>query len=257
MNSPTVQMDAGFAVRLRDALEEEVTLSRPTRRRRRVGVIVAALSAVALGGAGAATASLLAQPGAPITTELDSTVETSGSGSQTIELGEPPEGATGVALDFSCEDPGSFTFGAGGAGMTCSVEDVGSGSGRAWGNLPLGVFDGTGFTVGAPEGARWNVALTYVNETVTEWSTNEDGDTFGVINQEGEPDLIAVIATNGAEGYVRAEDLAAADGSALDFASPDEALEWQESMRGQTVEIPVYLSDGRTMIGVFAIGYNY
>jgi hypothetical protein len=259
VNAPTVHMEPGFAERLRDALEAEVERHRPRMKRRHLGIIVAALAAIALGGAGAATASLLAQPGASILTELGTTVEASGSGPRTIELGEAPAGSTGVAIDFSCADPGSFDFGAGGAGMTCSREDVDSGAGRAWGNLPLSVLDGTRFTVGAPEGARWRISLTYVNETVTGWSTNDDGDTFGVINQEGEPDLIAVIATNGVQGYVRADDLADADGTTASesFTSPEDALEWQESMRGETVEIPVYLSDGRTIVGVFAIEYNY
>lgn len=257
MSDTLVRMDPAFADLLRDALQEQVERTQPRSSRRRLWIIGSSLGVIVLGGAGAAAAGLLVQPGGTITAQLGDPVETTGSGTQAIELGAIPEGATGISIDFSCADAGHFGFGVGGASMTCNAEDAGGRTGQAWGNLPLSTLQGTVLTITATDDARWSLTVSYVNETISEWSTNSDGQTYGVMNQNGDPDLVLVVATNGREGYVRSDDLADADGStaAESFTSPEEALEWQESMQGARIELPVYESDGRTIVGVFVIEY--
>ena len=69
------------------------------------------------------------------------------------------------------------------------------------------------------------------------------GQTYGVANDNGTPDLIAAIATNGKSGYVYARDLEQPAPTTLQFGTPP----------GQTRTIPVYTSDGHTEIGQFLI----
>jgi hypothetical protein len=88
---------------------------------------------------------------------------------------------------------------------------------------------------------------------VGDWPVNARGQTYGSnidVGPENEPDLILVEATNGKTGYSLKTDL---DGPMP--KTPEEALAWQEARKGQPPrEIPVYLSDGVTKIGVFLIG---
>jgi hypothetical protein len=78
---------------------------------------------------------------------------------------------------------------------------------------------------------------------------NASGDTFGPNKPLVEdPDLMAVLATNGKVGYSYRKDL---EGPMP--TSPAEAIAGNErSLRGYT--IPVYESDGKTQIGVFQVG---
>lgn len=66
----------------------------------------------------------------------------------------------------------------------------------------------------------------------------------GVANDNGTPDLIAAIATNGKTGYVYARDLVQPAPTTLQLGTPP----------GETRTIPVYTSDGHTEIGQFLIG---
>jgi hypothetical protein len=70
------------------------------------------------------------------------------------------------------------------------------------------------------------------------------------------PDLIQAYATNGNLGYVRRDELKAADGG--NAKSPAEAVAWMKILiaraaAGTPVTIPVYTLDGKTVIGKFAI----
>ncbi len=92
------------------------------------------------------------------------------------------------------------------------------------------------------------------------YPTNGDGLTYGSAAQanapDAEPDLIAVVADNGKEGYVLKHDLDEADGTAAaaTFTSPDQALAWQANRLKQgSVDVPVYLADGTTQIGMFTV----
>ena len=78
---------------------------------------------------------------------------------------------------------------------------------------------------------------------------NQSGETYGsALFSPEEPDLVAAVATNGLEGYVRRADL---EGPVP--ASPEEALASQEDL---PPSIPVYKEDGETTIGEFMIYKN-
>ena len=96
------------------------------------------------------------------------------------------------------------------------------------------------------------------------WATsnfprNAAGLTYGsdsdAKDEAGVPDLIAAMATNGAEGFVKKTDMERADPDPSTFSSPQEALAWQAKMvAAGPIQIPVYDLSGTKQIGVFRIG---
>lgn len=103
-----------------------------------------------------------------------------------------------------------------------------------------------------------NQAPTY--EEAPTYDVNEQGETFGSladsVSPDTEPDLIQAEATNGRIGYVKKVDLDEANGTTASesFKSPEDAIAWQEErlLKGD-VSIPVYESDGKTIIGEFVV----
>lgn len=83
------------------------------------------------------------------------------------------------------------------------------------------------------------------------YPTNASGQTYGTDRPlVEEPDLVAVVATNGQHGYCLKTDL---DGPEQMPKTPEEAEAINEAgLRGRT--IPVYESDGTTQVGVFMVG---
>lgn len=81
---------------------------------------------------------------------------------------------------------------------------------------------------------------------------NAKGETYGsgayAMSPEEEPDLMSAVATNGKSGYIRTSELEAA---APPPANPEEAAKNEGPLRDS---IPVYESDGTTIIGEFRIG---
>jgi len=92
------------------------------------------------------------------------------------------------------------------------------------------------------------------------YALNEQGLTVGTVadavSPDTEPDLILAVATNGREGYVYKRDLDAADGTTAmkEFKTPEDALAWQRERGTKTIVIPVYLEDGKTVVGEFEVG---
>lgn len=209
------------------------------------------------GGASATDAEALeVSPGQTRVTHLSGPVTMTGSGTLTVQLGEKPAGATGVGMVLDCLSAGDFVY-PDGAGMICDETDAGTEitdpeefMARAYViSLPKGSEE---IEITAAEDASWRLTWAYVSTEVTEWGVNANGDTFGVENENGTPDLIAVIATNGRSGYAFADDLEAAGGPPP--TSPEDALVQQQERLGMTFSVPVYESDGETVIGEFVIG---
>lgn len=92
-----------------------------------------------------------------------------------------------------------------------------------------------------------------------EYNTNANGQIFGsalkATSPETEPDLILVDADNGESGYVLKKHLDDANGTtaAKSFKSPQEAIEWQNTEGKANRRIPVFETDGKTVIGTFTI----
>lgn len=249
--------DDSFGTALRAVLVAQVEGSVPaTRRKHRHLWLGAGIFAGAglLGGIGAAAAGILTLPGADTVTALAASVSATHSGAATVELGPAPPGATNVALDLTCLTPGHFEFDDG-ASVDCSATDIGTR--QAWGGYSLRLAPGQHtVSVQAGPAERWQLTARYVNQTTTEWAVNSHGKSYGVENANGAPDLVAAVATNGIDGYVLKTDLNDADGTtaAKNFKSPQDAVAWQNARRGKTFKVPVYESDGTTVVGEFVIG---
>lgn len=174
-----------------------------------------------------------------------------------MELGPAPEGTTGIAMELTCLTPGRFELGAGGASLSCTAADVNAAAitrPTTWGVLDR-LPGQNSLTIRTEPENRWRLTAKYVNQETTAWGHNVEGDTYGVQNENGTPDLVAVMATNGRSGYAYRTDLEEADGTAAGktFKSPQDALDWQEARQGKSFSVPVYDIDGKTVIGEFVI----
>lgn len=82
------------------------------------------------------------------------------------------------------------------------------------------------------------------------FESNSSGESYGSgLGADKDPDLIQAYGANGRIGYVRSVDL-----NGPEFRSPEEALAYQvEHRRLEGGTIPLYASDGRTVIGEFEV----
>jgi hypothetical protein len=86
------------------------------------------------------------------------------------------------------------------------------------------------------------------------YPTNANGQTYGsALGATTPPDLVQAFATNGHVGYVSESQLLSASGG--DETTPAEAIAW-DSEANQSTNIPVYESNGTTVIGSFSISGN-
>ncbi|WP_267277207.1 peptidase M56 family protein [Arthrobacter sp. CDRTa11] len=250
-----LQVDEQFSTALRAELVSKVQQKSPARRHTRLWLGAGVLAGTGiLGGVGATAAGLFVVPGSPQVSTLSTPVpEATYQGPATIELGEPPEGTTGIQMDFTCLTPGLFQY-QDGSRSICSPEDVGTP--QAWSGYLVQLAPGQhSVTFRTEPENRWKVTAKYVSVEIGDWETNADGDTYGAENENGIPDLIAVIATNGTPGYVYRTELEEANGTAAmkTFKSPEEAVAWQEARGDKDSLIPVYDTTGKTVVGEFAI----
>jgi hypothetical protein len=249
----TGEMDPVFASALREALIANVERTPRLRRRWRwrLGIGVCAGS-VFVGGGVALAAGVFSPPGAPLDTQLGNIIVVTRTGSATIDIGPAPATATNVSLTLTCLSVGTFDF-PDGSSMTCSPPlSTAAGSGQSTEVIPLQPGQHT-VTIDTSANASWTLQAMYVNRVTTSWGTNASGQTYGVTNQNGTPDLVAVIIDQGkVQGYVKASDINCASGNYV-VHSPAQALAWDAASKNRNISIPVYESDGRTVIGVFVI----
>ena len=240
-----LRVDELFSRALRAELVSRAERAKPARRARLWIGAGAFAGAGLLGGVGATAAGLLPLPGGEQVTPLASPVTESYTGTATVELGPAPAGATGIEMELTCLTPGSFRF-PDGAGLACSPADAGSRTGWAGYTIPLAAGQDSVTIETGPE-SRWQLKAKYVKQERTEWGVNAKGETYGVeIPGVGVPDLLVVIATNGQAGYVYTQDLYARSGP----ANPEEAAK-NANTTYPSREIPVYLSDGETLVGSY------
>jgi hypothetical protein len=249
----TREMDPVFASTLREALIANVERTPRLRRRWRwrLGIGVCAGS-VFVGGGVALAAGVFSPPGAPLDTQLGNIIVVTRTGSATIDIGPAPATATNVSLTLTCLSVGTFDF-PDGSSMTCSPPlSTAAGSGQSTEVIPLQPGQHT-VTIDTSANASWTLQATYVNRVTTSWGTNASGQTYGVTNQNGTPDLVAVSIDQGkVQGYVKASDINCASGNYV-VHSPAQALAWDAASKNRNISIPVYESDGKAVIGVFVI----
>ncbi|WP_159500928.1 hypothetical protein [Microbacterium sp. 18062] len=211
--------------------------SRLQRRARRARVATIAVGSVLLAGALTGGAIVLSNlPGETTVAPLGDIVTGSFTGTADVELGDPPADAAVVILDVTCTEGGVISVPLAGDGSPRVEWDCSDPIGKdtihiSDGRLPA---EGTTFvTVTADPGTDWTVTAQYGTSATTPWGVNAKGQTYGVPNADGVPDLMAAVATNGRQGYILDKELTAFEGEEF---------------------INVYASDGETVIGRFPIG---
>lgn len=199
-------------------------------------------------------------PGAPIISMLGDPIVESFSAPTQVPLTPRPAGATHVRVAITPSTAGSLTWGTdpNGNNPSGSWADSDLAADRptqAWYDIPLDAS--TDVLYLNPTGLTAIATVQFATYVPTRLGVNAKGQTYGVSSStQGDPDLVAVSATNGQQGYVYREDLEDADGTnaAEKFTSPEDAMEWQERNRGVTHVMPVYEPDGETQIGEFRVG---
>jgi hypothetical protein len=185
-------------------------------------------------------------PGGEEVRHLGEPVTVTRTGPAIVDVGPRPAGATHLDLRFTCLSAGTFEF-ADGASSSCAAgEDVVGQARHAPGARLLALLHGEHATsVTTQPRSRWRLTATYATVRTTQWAVNDAGQTYGTENASGHPDLIGVWASNGRNGYAFWRELQ--EPSPTD---PAEAQAWQNSPL-VTVRIPVYETDGRTVVGEF------
>lgn len=255
----TPQMSIEFADALHTALVAVVTET-PARRRgrhRRRWLLGGGISLAALTIGTATAVAVTTIPGTPIVRPVADAVSGEFTGSATIALGDPPTDASRVRLSITCLGEGTIAV-TGWGSLHCGEESLGDASPNV-----IAIPDARTVEVTADSGMRWSFEAVYLSVTDTEWAVNDSGQSYGVpretpgapLVETNYPDLIPVSATNGSVGYVYKEDHAWATGDLAmqQFTSPEDALRWQETEGRFDRSIPVYESDGTTVIGHYVV----
>ncbi len=253
MNTPRIDPD--FRNGLRQQLLAQAVRPEPQRPARLFAIGGLTLSLLAIGGA-AVAGGILGLPGGETRTEVGSPITVEGVGVDALQLGPAPATATQLRIELRCLTAGTFDFPAEGGSLHCDDADAQDPKRPgAFIFVPLDEV-GDSLEVGAGAGERWQLLVSYIDAQPVPLAVNDNGDTYGIMGApEGTPDLVSVYATNGQLGYVYADELAEADGTAAaeTFRTPQDALDWQAAREGQRIAIPVYLSDGETLIGEFVL----
>lgn len=245
----TEHIDPEFATALREHLVAAV--QRGPRRFRRLSWplgVAASAGVVLVGGGIAYAAGVFSAPGAANVTPRASPVTATHTGTATVDLGPHPAAANDVSLRVTCLSAGTFSFP--GGSTICSATDVPSTA-----SVTVGVAPGQdSVTIHTTPNGVWTLQAVYVDRTRTTWGVNAQGESYGVHNTRGTPDLVAVAVTkNGIQGYVKASDMACASGEDV-VTNPTQAIAWDKYAATHNVAIPVYEDNGTTVIGTFVVG---
>ena len=239
----SAEMTETVAAALRAELVEHVSATserKRSRRRRRYPLLAVGVAALVGGGVALATQVGDLLPGGDKITTLATPIVTKAEGTKQIDLGSPPPAANRIDLRFRCLSAGKFVF-PDGANVVCtsaSRSDVTY-------HLALAPGEHTIRMSVSPAQARWLLEASYVHSVETAWGVNANGQTYGIRNSRGTPDLLAVVATNGAVGYAYSKELTVPQPK-----NPAEAAHWHPVKR----VVPVYQPDGTTVIGQYGIG---
>lgn len=206
------------------------------RQRRTRGISILAGSLAMTGALTGAAVIVNGLPGATTTSPLGEPVSGSHVGTANVDLGPVPAESEVVILDVTCTEGGTITVPLAGPGnrtvdWNCSDPLLTGTVHITDGLLPSPGT--THITITADPGTEWTVTARYGSSVTTEWGVNSNGQTYGVPNDNGVPDLVAAQATNGAQGYYLDAEMMAFEGEGF---------------------INVYESDGTTVIGKFPIG---
>ncbi|WP_457206241.1 hypothetical protein [Nocardioides sp. P5_C9_2] len=193
-------------------------------------------------------------PGSTTAIDLSDAVAVTGTGTSTVELGSRPDGATAANVSVVCLTAGRIGY-PDGAFAVCdapaSESEIADPRTANSGLIDLAPGQ-TSLVFRAKADVGWKVVANYVRTETSDWGVNAKGETFGVQRHGRSPDLIAVVADDGRQGYAYVKDL---DGRWPEPpTSPEDALAQQEANEGRSRSVPVYQSDGETVIGKYTSG---
>jgi hypothetical protein len=221
----------------------ETTSKRSSRllgRWRHTGIVVGVGVGLSVGGGVALAQGVFSQapqPGSPSEAQLAKPVVVTRTGTATINLGPVPRKANAVSLNLTGLSVGTFHF-PGTSSMSCSTSDIRQPGPKGCESsevVPLQAGQHT-VTITTSANALWKLRAIYVHQVITAWKVNAHGQTYGVPNKHGFPDLVAV-DQGGHSGYVKSSDFFCFGAS-----------------NGDNVAIPIYKSNGTTRIGTFIQG---
>lgn len=232
----TTQLETDFAQAVRAELTAIGTRNSGLQRHQRhVRTLALGVGVLALAGVTTGAAVVINNLPGTITVEPFGTVITvTHTGAATIDLGPIPSEADVVAVDLTCiSDTGIVSVNSipqadgteQGSGIQCARNAGGT---AHFNNVLLPAAGTTTITITAPERTTWSAAARYATSATEPWGVNMNGQTYGIGNAEGEPDLIRARADNGAWGYTSTEEVSRTD---------------------EEGSVNVYESDGTTVIG--------
>lgn len=167
--------------RLRAELVATVNAAPYAKRSKRPRTIIAAIAAFALAGAatgGTITSTALAAPDEPVTVNvrdivadftlrhinlIDTPFVVSSHGRTIIELGKAPEGATSIALNLDCIEPGVFTVGFNSRNVTAMECDSGGAGNNSY-LLEVDSPNDQTLTVDTKPSTQYTVWASWANE---------------------------------------------------------------------------------------------
>ena len=236
----TTEMNPDFARAVRTELTAIGTKgSRLQRHQQRTRALALGIGLIGLAGATTGAAVVVNNlPGTTTVTSLGNIATATHTGTASIDLGPAPAHAATVVVDLTC---------LGNVGKVSLATDPSIGSEgdsvevdcaltRRTAHIDDALLPAAGTTsiiITATPGTEWKAVAQYASSYITAWGVNAHGQTYGVDNGRGMPDLQAAQATNGRQGYILTKQLLHCDGEG---------------------DIPVYESDGSTVIGQFHIG---
>ncbi len=236
MSIPTLDFVRAAAIE-RELAAVGTPASQLQRRQRKTRAISITIGSLALTGALTGAAIIVSGlPGATTTSPLGDPVSGSYVGTANVEIGPVPAESEVVILDVTCTEGGTITVPLAGPGNPTVIWDCSDPIRSDTVHIADGLLPSPGttyITITADPGTEWAVTARYGSSVTTEWAVNSAGQTYGVPNDNGTPDLVAAQATNGAQGYILDVEMAELDGEGF---------------------INVYESDGTTVIGKFPIG---
>lgn len=203
-------------------------------------------------------------PGTPLTTLIGEAISLPFAAAMEVPFA-PPAGATHARVTITALEPGRVEWGTdrgGNNGLSMwDAADLVDGPATTWFDFPLDATVDTLFI--DPIAAEGIVTVQYVTMVPTLYKVNENGETYGAGDPySGDVDLVAVLgrAADGSpvDGYARAADLLAfSPDHPGEPANPEQALEWQNELAEKYPDgwtVPLYESDGTTVIGKFQVG---
>lgn len=214
----------------------------------------------------AVTAPAGTEPGSPVLSMLGDQQSLLVDESVEVSLADRPDAATHARVTLTAVTAGTIGWGTDPGGDNPSASfgtgDLGGDGAVTWYDFPLDdSADRLYFELSGTASAT--VTVQYLLHVPTHLGVNARGETYGVEGgPDGTPDLVRVEGTapdgSPVEGYARSADLGAFSPEHPEQpSSPAEALEGQEERDARHPDgrdVPVYESDGETVIGTFRIG---